>query len=205
MPDVTVWPIPVYFFKLPTMLPRASYVRAPDWPTPVRYSIAVTAAVAAAAARSMLSLWGDSLPYLTFVPAIVLSAWAGGFWPGIVTTALGAVFATYFWLAPFYSFQLSTVADLISLCSSAAIGALISALSESDVPRAPPTRRAAPQHRRRLRRVRSELALSLRERPRRGIAPATGFVDGRQDDLGDVSRYRRHRDRDPAAACGGRQ
>jgi PAS domain S-box-containing protein len=80
----------------------------------------------------MLSpLWGDSLPYLTFVPAIVLSAWAGGFWPGIVTTALGAVFATYFWLAPFYSFQLSTVADLISLLFFAAIGALISALSET--------------------------------------------------------------------------
>jgi PAS domain S-box-containing protein len=114
------------------MIHRASYVRAPAWPPPVRYGVAVAAAVAAAAARGMLSgLWGDALPYLTFVPAVVLSAWAGGFWPGIVTTALGAAFATYFWLAPFNSFQVSTVADLIGLTFFAGIGALISALSET--------------------------------------------------------------------------
>ena len=114
------------------MIHRTSYVRAPDWPAPVRYAVAVTAAVAAAAVRGLMSsLWGDDLPFLTFFPAIVLSAWAGGFWPGIVTTVLGAGLANYFWMAPFHSLKLWSVNDLIGLLFFIAIGVLISALSET--------------------------------------------------------------------------
>ncbi|MGH7305187.1 MAG: PAS domain-containing protein, partial [Candidatus Rokuibacteriota bacterium] len=114
------------------MIPNSSYVSAPDWPTPVRYAIAVTAAPAAAAVRALMSsLWGADLPFLTFFPAIVLSAWAGGFWPGIVTTMLGAGLVSYFWLAPFLSFGVASVADLIGLLVFIAIGVLISALSET--------------------------------------------------------------------------
>jgi K+-sensing histidine kinase KdpD len=59
--------------------------------------------------RGVLSgLWGDALPFLTFIPAMVLSAWAGGFWPGMLTTVLGAAIAEFFWLAPFYSFRVSS-------------------------------------------------------------------------------------------------
>src|SRR5262245_31535639 len=109
-----------------------SYVRAPDWPVPVRYAIAVGAALAAAAIRGALTpLWGDDLPYLTFVPAIVLSAWAGGFGPGVVTTILGGVLANYFWLPPYHSLRITTLADAIGLVLFGAIGLLISALSES--------------------------------------------------------------------------
>ncbi len=114
------------------MIHRTSYVRAPDWPAPVRYAVAVTAAVAAAAVRGLMSsLWGDDLPFLTFFPAIVLSAWAGGFWPGIVTTVLGAGLANYFWMAPFLSLKLWSINDLIGLLFFIAIGVLISALSET--------------------------------------------------------------------------
>ncbi len=111
---------------------RANYVRASEWPTPIRYAIAVALAVAAAVLRSSLTaLWGDDLPYLTFVPAMVLSAWAGGFGPGLVTTVLGAVIADYFWLAPFHTFKIATVADLMGLLVFLATGVLISALSET--------------------------------------------------------------------------
>ena len=114
------------------MIPVASYVRAPDWPAPVRYAIAVAAALAAAALRGALSsLWGDDLPYMTFVPAIVLSAWAGGFGPGLTTTALGAALVNYFWLPPHYSLRIATIANAIGLLFFSAIGLLISALSES--------------------------------------------------------------------------
>jgi len=114
------------------VIPVASYVRAPDWPTPVRYTIAVAAALAAAAVRGALyTLWGDDLPYLTFVPAIVLSAWAGGFWPGIITTAIGAALVNYFWLAPYYSLRVATIANALGLLFFGAIGLLISALSAS--------------------------------------------------------------------------
>ncbi len=114
------------------MIQRNSYLRALDWPAPVRYAVAVTAAVAAAAVRGLMSsLWGDDLPFLTFFPAIVLSAWAGGFWPGIVTTLLGAGLANYFWMAPFRSLRVWSVNDLFGLLFFIAIGVLISALSET--------------------------------------------------------------------------
>ena len=113
---------------------RAGYVRAPDWPAPVRYGVAVAAALGAAGLRAALSgLWVDDLPFLMFVPAIVLGAWAGGFWPGMVTTVLGAALANYLWLPPYHSLRVTTVADAVGLVSFAVIGALISALSESMV------------------------------------------------------------------------
>ena len=114
------------------MITRASYVRVPDWPARVRYAVAVMAALAAAALRGALSpLWGHDLPFLTFVPAIVLSAWAGGFGPGMVTTILSAALADYFWLPPFNAFGVSGVADAIGLVFFTAIGLLIGALSET--------------------------------------------------------------------------
>jgi PAS domain S-box-containing protein len=110
----------------------ANYVRAPDWAAPVRYAVAVTAALAAAALRGALSpVWGNDLPFLTFIPAIVLSAWAGGFGPGVATTILGAALADYFWLPPFHSFGVRTVADAVGIFFFGAIGLLISALSET--------------------------------------------------------------------------
>src|SRR5438876_955556 len=82
-----------YFYKLRRYLGMdtrlSSYVRTPDWPTPVRYTIAVVAALGAGVLRGVLSpIWGEDLPFLTFIPAMVLSAWAGGFWPGLLTTVL---------------------------------------------------------------------------------------------------------------------
>ena len=40
-------------------------------------------------------LLGRDLPFLTFYPAVMVSAWLGGFWPGIVTTLLAATIADY--------------------------------------------------------------------------------------------------------------
>jgi PAS domain S-box-containing protein len=111
---------------------RASYLQAPDWSVPVRYGVAVAAALAAGVLRGALStFWGQDLPYLTFFPAVVLSAWAGGFWTGALTTALGGVLVTYYWLPPLHSFQVARTADAIGLAVFIAIGLLISALSET--------------------------------------------------------------------------
>src|SRR5947209_10127559 len=108
----------------------SSYVRTPDWPTPVRYTIAVVAALGAGVLRGVLSpIWGEDLPFLTFIPAMVLSAWAGGFWPGLLTTVLGAAIVQYFWLPPSYSFKIGSLADVVGLLFFIGIGALISALS----------------------------------------------------------------------------
>src|SRR5207245_215765 len=110
----------------------SSYVRTPDWPTPVRYTIAVVAALGAGALRAVLSsICVEALPFVSFIPAMVLSAWAGGFWAGLLTTVLGAAIAEYLWLPPFYSFKIGSLADVVGLLFFIGIGALISALSET--------------------------------------------------------------------------
>jgi PAS domain S-box-containing protein len=115
------------------MAPRpTSYVRVPDWPAPVRYAIAVGAAAAVVALRAALApLLGQELPFLTLISAVVVSAWAGGFWPSMLTTWLCAATATFLWLPPLYTFRIRDLTDLVALLLFIAIGTLVSVLSEA--------------------------------------------------------------------------
>ncbi|HCI51775.1 MAG TPA: diguanylate cyclase [Gallionella sp.] len=45
------------------------------------------------------------LQYVTFFPAITLAAIFGGYRAGLLATAMGVGFATYFFIAPYYSFE----------------------------------------------------------------------------------------------------
>ena len=65
------------------LLPRASRL------TP--YVLAVAATAGAAALRVVMApIWDTSFPVVTFTPAILLSAWFGGVWPGLLATLLSA-------------------------------------------------------------------------------------------------------------------
>jgi PAS domain S-box-containing protein len=95
-----------------------------------RYGIAVGAATVAVLLRLWLEpVWGLRLPYITLFPAIMLSAWLGGLWPGVLTTLLCAVAADYFWVEPARSWAIGP--DLLGLVVFVAVGALISALNEA--------------------------------------------------------------------------
>ena len=97
----------------------------------MRYAVAIACAVAAVLARmSLASVWGLTFPYLTFHPAVLLSAWVGGLGPGLVTTGLCALSAVYFWIPPTHSFLIGTFGDRVSLAGFLFIGAAISTLSE---------------------------------------------------------------------------
>src|SRR5437667_9615862 len=79
----------------------SSYVRTPDWPTPVRYTIAVVAALCARALRAVLSsIWGEDLSFLTIIPAIVLSDWDGVEWTGLLTSGLDTANVSIPWISP---------------------------------------------------------------------------------------------------------
>src|SRR5258708_24898002 len=68
----------------------------PAW---LRYSAAIAAAFLAAFLRlAMGPAAGHAAPYLSFFAFVILSAWYGGLGPGLVTTALSAVLAVYFFL-----------------------------------------------------------------------------------------------------------
>jgi len=109
-----------------------SYMRTPDWPAPVRYGLAVGFAVAAIGLRGVLtSIWGYDLPFLTFFPAVMMSAWLGGFWPGAVTTVFSAAGANYFWIAPFGTFGILRLGDALALVIFTGSGILISIVCET--------------------------------------------------------------------------
>lgn len=69
-------------------------------------------------------------PFLLFFGAVTISAWSGGWGPGLLATALSGLISNYFFLPPVYSFSL----DLVSsgrLIIFILEGVLISALSEA--------------------------------------------------------------------------
>ncbi|MDQ4081040.1 MAG: DUF4118 domain-containing protein, partial [Gemmatimonadota bacterium] len=97
-----------------------------------RYALAIGAAAAAVLVRLALEpVWGVKLPFITLFPAIMLSAWVGGLGPGILTTAITAVAATYYWVAPARAWMPADQTELLGVLVFAAVGGLISALNEA--------------------------------------------------------------------------
>jgi PAS domain S-box-containing protein len=98
----------------------------------VRHGVAIGLALIAILARRALDpFWGEQLPFILFFPAIMLSAWVGGFWPGVVTTAVCAAGAQYFWLGAPESWFTSDSTRVLALLAFGAVGVVISALNES--------------------------------------------------------------------------
>jgi PAS domain S-box-containing protein len=76
-------------------------------------------------------IWGVRLPYITLFPAIMVSAWLGGLWPGIITTALCGAAAEYFWIEPSGSWVVTQKSELLGLLLYFVIGVVISVLNEA--------------------------------------------------------------------------
>jgi PAS domain S-box-containing protein len=96
------------------------------------YTIAVAAPALAALIRIVLDpLWGRGLPFITFFPAVMLTAWLGGLWPGIISTLLAAALADTFWLAPVHSLAVGYAGDAAGLVIFLSTGCLVSALNEN--------------------------------------------------------------------------
>jgi signal transduction histidine kinase len=73
----------------------------------LRYSVAVLATLLALVLRMVLGPWvHHSSPFVFFTPVVMLSAWYGGFGPGLLATMLGAALGNYFLIDPSLSFSL---------------------------------------------------------------------------------------------------
>jgi len=75
-------------------------------------------------------VFGDRVLYMAFIPAVLIVAYVGGLWPGLITTALGAIAATYLLVGPFHSFEITAAPNAVALSLLLLIGAIISVLSE---------------------------------------------------------------------------
>ena len=97
-----------------------------------RYALAIGLAAASVASRLALDpVWQNRLPYITLFPAIMLSAWAGGAGPGIVTTLTAGVAAAFFWVAPGRSWAIADSGEWFGLAVFVLVGFVISALNEA--------------------------------------------------------------------------
>jgi PAS domain S-box-containing protein len=87
---------------------------------------------AAIAVRALL--FGSAehrFPFTFFYPAIIASAWMGGFYPGVAATLVAAATSKYLFIAPQRSFVISDQADVVALLLFIGIGILFSILSEA--------------------------------------------------------------------------
>jgi len=111
---------------------QAAALRAIRSSAVARYASAVGAAAIAVLLRLALDpVWGMRLPYITLFSGIMLSAWLGGFWPGIVTTVLCATAAEYLWVEPSGSWAIADKTDLLGLLVFVAVGGVMSGLNEA--------------------------------------------------------------------------
>lgn len=102
------------------------------------YALAVLSVVGAFFLQQFLGpIIGSQAYFLLFLPAIVVSAWFGGFKPGLAATALSAVLISYFFLPYNRSFTPELLASLIQLClfitEGLAVSYLLSYIQQQDI------------------------------------------------------------------------
>ena len=85
-------------------MPRSNPLLWPKPPAIWSYSIAVLSVAAALTISRWPALHLQDAPVSLFLCAVILSAWFGGIWPGLLATALSAFTFYYFFLPPIYSF-----------------------------------------------------------------------------------------------------
>jgi len=90
------------------------------------------AVAAAGVLRALLTrLAGDGLPtYITFYPAVMLSALLGGVGPGLLASLVAALGVDYFLLAPMGSLAVASLADAVSLAFFTGTGVFMSVVAE---------------------------------------------------------------------------
>jgi PAS domain S-box-containing protein len=70
-----------------------------------RYAFTVVAVALASLLRGVLvPALGEGVPFILYFPTVVLCAWFGGLWPGLLSAVLGGFVALYFFIPPYQSF-----------------------------------------------------------------------------------------------------
>src|SRR5437870_954028 len=100
-------------------------------------SIGVVAAVIATAGATLLRLaltpliGENAVPFITFFPAVLFTAWYGGFRAGTACILLSALAADYFFVAPVHSFLIPTATEQVTLLIFIVVGFGMALLSHS--------------------------------------------------------------------------
>jgi PAS domain S-box-containing protein len=97
-----------------------------------RFGFAVLAVILATLLRAALDrILGEEVPFIVFYPAVVLCAWFGGFWPGLLSTGLSGLIAWYAFMPPRYSLAVTDPSAPVQVAIFFLAGTMISLLAES--------------------------------------------------------------------------
>jgi PAS domain S-box-containing protein len=97
-----------------------------------RYAMALASVGAGLAVRIALgSALGVTVPYITFIPAVMWASWFGGLGPGILASTLSLLTALYLIVPPAYQLRPATVADLVGATIFFAVSIFITVLNEA--------------------------------------------------------------------------
>src|SRR5207247_941285 len=95
-----------------------------------RYGLAVIlAGLAFLTSLGMAPHWSQHHLLLPFYPAVILSAWFGGFGAGLLTTLLSGVAITSLYLSPAHSLTIRDPGDLVGVLLFVSVGLLVSAMN----------------------------------------------------------------------------
>lgn len=149
----------------------------PFQPRPVwlRYSLAVAAVVLTLLVKLGLGRWIDpqsdtSATFAIFFSAVAISAWFGGFGPGLFATLLALVLSNYFFIPPFNTFGFTRTSEFVNSLLFLIEGIIVSLLCMQ-------LRVALRQARRELR-SRQQLEARLREEGERFAVTLSSIGDG---------------------------
>src|SRR5438128_9209420 len=95
----------------------------------IAYGVAVLAPAVSLLLRWLLwPVLGDAVPHMTFFPAVMIAAYFGGFWPGLLATLLSAAAANFLLPQQLIFHQARSVNDLIALPLFLLVGVILSGL-----------------------------------------------------------------------------
>src|SRR5262245_61886461 len=98
----------------------------------VGYGVPVLATAVELYLRWHLSpVLGERALYSTFFPSVLIAAYVGGFWPGLLATLLCAGIANYFLVEPFFVLGPKDPGDSVAMILFGVTGVFISGLCES--------------------------------------------------------------------------
>src|SRR3989440_5336554 len=101
------------------------------WSIARRYGLAaLLTALAITASIVLAPHWNPRHLLLPFSPAVMLSAWLGGFGPGLLATLVSALAMDFFWLPPTFAFGMREPGDFLGFLLFLGVGLLVSVLSE---------------------------------------------------------------------------
>jgi PAS domain S-box-containing protein len=99
----------------------------------LRYSFAVFSVILATLLRLALNpaLGNTNVPFITYFLAVIVTAWACGLGPALLSVVLSAIAAFYFFLPPNFSLAFTETEHVLSLIVFLIVGAAIAILSEA--------------------------------------------------------------------------